>query len=618
MQAEKIIKVNQNALIQWIYDDTNLISEDYKILNPDGTYVTSFAYFQADQTLGQPSVTNNLQANKLFRLDPIANRYAKVDSTKYTFLHIQDFPAPAPTRFDTLRIFFPINYTFEDKVGIYVRVYTYDYFNQTPVDLVNFYFDKTDISMSGLVELASPPISFQEKLWGKYLQLQIPSVYEVSSQRIGSTPTAGSLNINLTGGVGTNGLSQTSPIFIDFSFIELSQTVLGTTTFIVSQPFTASVPQVPDFQNVSVELKESTNGDFFEINGIFNNSNEDFATYIENLNMIGQSHYLIYTVTLFEENVPTNVVEYLVNDDYSKIILYRPIIVSSNTTAAIQVELKIINAVDNSQIIKIATLGLLREQISKYSAYLTRINVSNVFKPKIYNVKGDRPVNFGQTPVGAVQKVIQKIDVPFPVMYDRENIIAKDVSVSTKSERYLGIGKLRLKIYPFDNIFKFAIASEVRANSPKPFDLSQTNDVQLVFKSSKDTIECPLYYDSGEVDLANGIIIFKVTEQQSDKIRKIYENGDSNFYIVIVTENNLKTVIYSSSFLPFDSAQSQINIRQDILNENLNRPESQFSAISSVSRPTQINVSSQKPKTGNLTIKPNGGTAIKINNGKAQ
>jgi hypothetical protein len=170
--------------------------------------------------------------------------------------------------------------------------------------------------MTNLIELASPPINFQEKLWGKYIELQLPSVYEVSAQRNNGAPIAGSLNSNINGGIGTIGLSQTSPIFVDFSFIELSETVLGTTTFILSQPYSASVPQTPDFQNVSVNVVESKNGDFFEINGMYNNSNEDFAAYIENLNTNGQRHYLVYTVTLFEENVPTNVVNYTENDDY--------------------------------------------------------------------------------------------------------------------------------------------------------------------------------------------------------------------------------------------------------------------------------------------------------------
>lgn len=608
MQAEKIIKVNPNVLVQWVYDDTNLISEDYRVLTPDGSYVTSFGYVQANLTNGIPSVTQNLTKNQLFRLDAIANRYGKVDTVKYPFLHIQDFPAPAPMRFDTVRIFFPINYTFEDKVGIFVRIYTYDFQNIQTVDLANFYFDKTDTTMTNLIDLASPPINFQEKLWGKYIQLQIPSVFEVSAQRTNGVPTPGSINSNIGGGIGTIGLSQTAPIFVDFSFIELSETVLGTTTFILSQPYTASVPQTPDFQNVSVNITESKNGDFFEINGIYNNSNEDFAAYIESLNSIGQSHYLIYTVTLFEENVPTNTVDYVVNDDYSKIIIHRPVIVSSNTTAAIQVEMKIINAVDNSQVSKMATLGLLREQISKYSAYLTRINVKNVFKPKIYNVRGDRPTDYGQTPLGGIQKVIQKVDVPFPVMYDSEFVVAKNLTENTKDRRFFGFGKMKLKVHPFDNIIKFVIAKEVKNGVAQPFDMTQASDIRLVFKSAKEVVECPMYFDSGEIDLFRGVLVFRMTEKQSDSVKKIYEGGDTLFYIVMVSGNGIKTVVYSSAFVPIDSKEYQSVIVNQANLEDSVRP---FNILSNIIKPLAANINVGIAPV-NLSIKPNAGPAIKI------
>ena len=37
-------------------------------------------------------------------------------------------------------------------------------------------YDKTDISMSSVVAFTSPPFLFQEKQWGKYIEIQVPSV----------------------------------------------------------------------------------------------------------------------------------------------------------------------------------------------------------------------------------------------------------------------------------------------------------------------------------------------------------------------------------------------------------------------------------------------------------
>jgi hypothetical protein len=554
MQASKHVKIDKNILLEWIYDDLNLVAEDYKVLIPDGTYVQSNSLMQADSTFLNPSVTNNIQNNQLFRLDIVSNKYGKVDLVKYPFLHVQNFAAGSPQRYDKLRIHFPVNYTFEDKVGAYLNIYTYDFDNLIKVDLSNFYYDKTDISMSGIVAFTSPPFLFQEKQWGKYIEIQIPSVYDTANQRTGQIPTPGSLNQNLTGGLSGVGLSQNSPIFVDFSFIELKQSIMGTNTFIISKPLSASVPQTPDFQTMGVQIQHSANGDFFEIFGIFNNNDSEFKTFLDAQNMIGQRNYLIYTVTLYEENVPTNSVDFFVNTEYDQKIVYRPVIISANTTAAIQVELKIINAVDNSQITKISTLGLLRDEIAKYGANLTRIKVSNTFKPKIYNTKGDNfMIDAGS--LFTTNQIVQKVDVPYPVLYDRFNVVAKNVSENFNKEKYFGIGKIQIVVNPFDNVYKFAIANSVNSTSVAAFDLTNTSDIKMSFKSPKEAIEIPLYYESAQIDLKNGIVVFKISEKDTDKLKNMYISGVNVFYIVI-NAKDVKTVIYSGTFVPYESSEN--------------------------------------------------------------
>jgi hypothetical protein len=73
----------------------------------------------------------------------------------------------------------------------------------------------TDINQQALLNFTSPPLLFQEKLWGKNITIEIPSLSEVSGQLTNSSPKSDSINDNLTSG---NGLSMTSPIFIDFIY----------------------------------------------------------------------------------------------------------------------------------------------------------------------------------------------------------------------------------------------------------------------------------------------------------------------------------------------------------------------------------------------------------------
>ena len=77
----------------------------------------------------------------------------------------------------------------------------------------------------------------------------------------------------------------------------------------------------------------------------------------------------------------------ILTDDFNESIEYRPIIKYSTTTAVIDVEMRMIDAVDDSYIVRKASYGMLQDEVSKYSLRLSKINLKNAFKPKVYNIK---------------------------------------------------------------------------------------------------------------------------------------------------------------------------------------------------------------------------------------
>lgn len=554
MANKRYVKVNKDILVEWVYDDQNLIAEDYKVLTPDGNTVLSFAYSQAATTFSQPSVTNNLLDYQLFAIDPVNRKYGNVDPNIYTFLHIQDYAAGVPIAHDTVKFWFPINYTFNDKIGMYVRIYTYDYNNQNVIELSNFYFDKTDPTMSSLLDFPSQPLNLQEVLWGKCIQLEIPSVYEVALQRTQNAPEQGTINSNISGGVSGVGLSQTSPIFIDFSFIEKKETVLGADNFFMGGIYTANVPQAPEFKTLGVSIEESENGDFFEIVGTYNGNSSEFQKFINDMANIGQVYYVQYDITMFEENVPQATEKRLITTNFSEPIEYRPVIKRANTTAAIQVTMHLVNLVDETQITRTATLGLLRDQISKYGARLLRINTSNTFKPKIYNDSNADVFRKGTDGVQFVQnKFVEKVEIPFPAIALDSKIIVQNRSAEAKDGKYYGKGLLRIPIRPFDNIFKFSVSKKVQDNTSQPYDLTNAGQIKIAFRGKSETIEADLYYDSGEVNLELGILVFKIDESKVSQLEKMYSNGENLFYIT-TSNNGIRTTIYDGRFMP-DSSQ---------------------------------------------------------------
>jgi hypothetical protein len=615
-KTSKFVKLDKNVLLEYIYDDSNFLTESYDILvnNKDrnNSYVAT-----------STSVTGNTQGNQLFRIDQVSNRYGKVNPDYYSFLQLKNYSATTPTKHDTLKIHLPINWTFGEYLGFHVKVYAFDILNQKTYDISNFYFDMTDISQQYLMGFNAPPLLFQEKLWGKNITINIPSVNAIASQRTNNLPKQDSLNSNLTDG---NGLNLNSPIFIDFHFLNSVQTINGISTYLVAPKVTTSIPQSPEFQNLGLMVKNSENGDFFEIYGTYDGTAAGFRQFIEDAYFEGSRYYVQYDITMFEQNIRGKTITTIVTQDFSEPIDFRPIIKFSTTTAIIDVEMRLIDQVDDSYIIRRASYGMLQDEVSKYSLKLIKINLDKANKPKIYNIKNSvdpslvglsnsmgmlklkplpprpanqispasaatilgtstniqqvsqnlansmtSPVNTGGlisnapanisnpvatsnvgTPVNNVS--IQTVEVPFPVLVDRLNVIAKSENALFDSKTFYGNGRIQVLIYPFDNIFRFSIATGL-ATQPEYFDLSGFGEIKFIIRNDKTELSFPLYTESQSIDLKRGEVVFKLNQNKFTDIKKIFDSGINVFYITGSSRGNT-SVIYTGLFKIFDNKQN--------------------------------------------------------------
>lgn len=568
MRVSKFIKVDPSVLIEYIYNDQNLIGEDYKILVNAQDEKQSFIS-------GNLSGTLNTQGNSLFLLDAIENRLGEVDTDNYNYLQTKDYSGGLPIRYDTIKFHFPINYTFSEYIGFNVKVYTLDYDNREFYELSNYFYDITDVSRMNQLGFSSPQLLFQEELWGKNIEVMIPAPYSIAKQREGTNAKENTINSNLTNAVG---LSQTSPVIIDFQFLTKKDVINGVTTYLASSPKTLSFPQVPEFENLGVKIDESDQGDFFEIYGIFNDSSAEFGKFIDDSFTLGKRYYVQYQVTMYEENIRGKSSVYTVTENFSEAIEFRPIIKFSTTTAIIDVEMKLIDQVDNSQISRKASYGLLSNQVSKYSLSLSKINVDDCTKAKIYNLKSSFDLSAlsslsgsdGLTGLssffGSTNVQFEQVKVPYPVITDRGNIVAKSDNVKIGKDTFYGIGKLQIIVYPFDNIFKFILARKINEDSGKIeyYDLSGSNNIRLVFKNPQLESKCELYSESGEVDIENGILVFKLMNKQIQDVRSVFDSGINAFYIT-TTFDNTTTILYSGTFKMYDSLSNmnQLNTLKD-------------------------------------------------------
>lgn len=560
MRVSKFIKPDVNILMEYIYDDTNLISEPYEILVNIKDNKRSF--MSSDSSL-----TSNTTTNQLFLIDPVNRTYGEVDTDNYAFLQVNNYASGFPLRYDTVNIHLPINYTFIQYIGCYLRVYSFDFNTQQTYELSNFYFDISDSNTLNLLNYTNPPLLFQEKLWGKHLSIAIPSLHQIANQRTLNVTNDNSVNYNLTNGTG---MSQLSPIFFEFSFINSKQTISGVTTYNLSSPIKLSLPQIPEFESLGVMIQHSSNGDYFEIYGIYNNNNAEFKTFMDNSVYLGNRYYVKFDITLYEQNIRGKTLTVIQVDNFNEIIEYRPIIKYSTTTAVIDVDMYIIDSVDDSQILRSSSYGMLQDQVSKYSLNLTKINLNSATKPKIYNVKSATSLS-GLTSQSQMSSLlsasnttnIETVKIPYAVLMSQYNIVAKSDNAVVANSTFYGEGKLIILLKPFDNVVKITIASNIISQNntltPQYLDLTGLGQIQLVFKNNKLTSAFDIYQNTGEVDLANGTVVFKINATKINDIRAIYNSGINIFYITS-TQNATTTVVYSGLFKLFDSTDNINNM----------------------------------------------------------
>lgn len=609
-KVSKFLKVDKDVLLEYVYDSENNLSEAYDILINTKDRKQSYL---ATSTSG----TNNTQSNSLFKLDTISNRFGKIDTGFYSFLSVRNYSTTTPTRHDTLRVHLPVNWTFGEYLGFYVRIFGYDTLNQQTYDLSNFYFDMSDTGQSYLLNFTSPPLLFQEKLWGKNIQIEIPSLSAISSQKVNNRPKENSVNANLTNG---SGFSITVPIFIDFHFITNIQTVNGISTYILGPKVSVSLPQTPEYETLGLMIEHSPNGDFFEIYGTYNGSLAGFDQFIEDSYYQGHRYYVQYSITMYEQNIRGKTVTAIVNENFNETIEFRPIIKFSTTTAIIDVEMRLIDAVDDTYIVRRASYGMLQDEVARYSLNLIKINLKNANKPKIYNIKGsvdpslvglsnsmgqlkitdgrrltlpsksganmvnndpnspfsDTKITIGGSPVtqdptlssnletvylnSDFSTSIETVKVPFPVLIEKINIMSRSDSAVMGKDKYYSDGLITIMINPFDNIFKFSIATG-SPTAPKFFNLSGFSEIKFIIKDDKSEVSFPLYTQSGDISLENGQIVFKIEQSKFQDIKKIYNNNINIFYIV-GSAGSSTFVIYSGLFKILDSPGSIADLNQ--------------------------------------------------------
>lgn len=590
MRSSKFIRVDSNILIEYIYDDGNLISEPYSVVFNTNTEVFSFLssltetnnYLASKNVIENGITVNKLFTNQLVKLDTVQGQWGKLDLNSFTFLQKKDYGISIPIRYDKIRIWIPTNYVFEDFKGFHLRVYTLDFDNTKYVDLSNYFFNISDVNQSDEMQYANPPLYQSEMNWGKYIEVQFPSVTKVSDQRRLNQTRDNTINYNLTNG---KGLSKDAPVFMDFFFIESVQNVNENVFFKLVSKRTISVPQKPDFEKFGVTVQKSNQGDFFIIYPQFNGSLGEFSSFIEESYTFGNRYYLDYTIDLYEKNIKTKTERIIITEDFIEEIEYRPIFKFTTTTAIIDVTCKLIDAVDNSETIRRASYGLLQDEVSNYSRYLSKINLTKADRISVFKIKGISTPNLDVNNPNSIQTTLRVNPISFSVYTKSFKVILDNSNANYDNSIWFGNRQSTISIVPFDNLYQFKMIQPDPLNTFKYVDLTGYDTLELTIRSDKKTITIPIFRDI-ENNLEGGEVTFKIQEDKYTDIKRIFNSGYNNFYINGLLNGN-RMIIYTGFFLPWDSSlninrlETEYNnqLRLPVVNQVENSSESELISV---------------------------------------
>ncbi len=90
-KISKYLKLDKDILLEYIYNDGNLIAEKYQILIDSRDRRQSYV---GDSN----GTTGNVPSNQLFRLDAISGKFSVVDPTYYSYLQYKDYSVGIPVR----------------------------------------------------------------------------------------------------------------------------------------------------------------------------------------------------------------------------------------------------------------------------------------------------------------------------------------------------------------------------------------------------------------------------------------------------------------------------------------------------------------------------------------
>lgn len=469
-----------------------------------------------------------------------------------------EIPTSFNVKYDTVKIHLLSGYNLVGLDGIGLRISGEENTGDISYLLSHIYtVDENTVTYN------SKPFSIGEQIFDRYIEIKVPSLSYLNEQYYNlSTFDNPQLAAFLTRG--GKGFKQESPIKIDFYQFHSYEEIDGKITYKYDKVLSSSIPQIDPNALITSYIGESDEGDYFEYFAKYDG--EFIADYISELNSRGQTYSVINEIKVYENysdltRVLVDQISTIQTENFDKPNKYRPIISDNAYSFIIDYTVRIINQVENTQIIKSSSITGNTTAARKYGYKVGQINVQESSAPiKIYNRKSVAPyqLTIDETPPKDIKRIVSEVVRyvdSYKISINAENSIQEiEKAVITgdlEDQNFIyGNGDGVIYLSSFDNYIKLKVYNTTKKDSLEPLDLNSmvrvgsTNpeNLALVFFGPSNTKK----YIYAEISsIIENEVIFKIPARDSAKIVN-YVN--KKFNLIFTNSSGEEMNLYEGKF----------------------------------------------------------------------
>ena len=404
-------------------------------------------------------------------------------------------------------------------------------------------------------ELQNPePFILSETLYSKFIEIKVPSLKDLDTD-------FANLFFGTTGS--GNEVDPTAQYEVSFKLIDTLKNIGGFDYIETAEETNFSLAIEDEFIDISAGISESTEGDYFEMVGLYNGSAAAFNNYITHrINTSSDDITVSHDVTIFEQ-IGTSFVQtfkttFNQTQNFDEPITFRPIIKNAGTAVSFTIDytLRVYNETDNTQIVKTSSWNSLNSvnnwSPTKFGKKLQNIVLKNSnVETKVYNkmpkmtlaTAAEKSMNLNpiQSQVKYVQNFTERINIVTSV--SSVNINA-GTALETSATPFMLEGLAEISVSPVDTFVKFKVAKDDNGDL-NVVDLHSAETLYLMFNDGAGKIvKFANLKEYKGVDASMGEILFKIDQGNANIIRGFL---NKQFYITLHNGSN-ETMLYSGKF----------------------------------------------------------------------